>query len=61
MTQGLKTFTLELISPMTEKIGWEYPEDENYLLGQLRALLISAAGSAGHQRWIIHPSRPISH
>ena len=52
VTQGLQTFTLRLISRAAEEIGWAYPKDELYLLGQLRALLIKAAGGAGHQKWV---------
>ncbi|KAL8712788.1 MAG: hypothetical protein Q9220_002996 [cf. Caloplaca sp. 1 TL-2023] len=48
VADGLKDFTLKLVSQATEKIGWDYTEEEDYLTGQLRALLISTAGSAGH-------------
>ena len=48
--QGLRSFTLRLISPATEKLGWEFSNMEDFLTGQLRTLLISAAGSAGHQK-----------
>jgi len=47
--EGLKKFTLDLVSPMIEKLGWEFKADEDYLTGRLRALLISAAGTAGHK------------
>jgi len=46
---GLKTFTLKLVAPATETIGWDFAPQESFLTGQLRALLISTAGSAGHQ------------
>ena len=46
---GLKAFTLRLVASATEKIGWDFAPQENFLTGQLRALLIDAAGSAGHQ------------
>ncbi|KAH0558894.1 hypothetical protein GP486_004479, partial [Trichoglossum hirsutum] len=46
---GLKEFTLRLVTPATEKIGWEFSDEEDFLTGQLRALLISAAGGAGHK------------
>ena len=52
---GLKKFTLRLITPATEKIGWQYPKDENFLSGQLRSLLITTAGGAGHQRQAAPP------
>ncbi|KAI9774858.1 MAG: hypothetical protein M1840_000074 [Geoglossum simile] len=46
---GLKKFTLQLVTPATAEIGWEFIDGEDFLTGQLRALLISAAGSAGHK------------
>ena len=46
---GLKRFVLELVSPAADKIGWEFATDEDLLTGQLRSLLISSAGGAGHQ------------
>ena len=49
VTAGLKKFNLKLVEGATEKIGWEFAPNENYLTGQLRALLISNAGDAGHQ------------
>lgn len=49
-SNGLKAFTLRLVAPATEKIGWKYAPNENYLTGQLRALLISTAGGAGHAK-----------
>ncbi|KAL8829120.1 MAG: hypothetical protein Q9170_006310 [Blastenia crenularia] len=48
VADGLKDFTLKLISQAIENIGWEFRPGENYLTGQLRALLISTAGGAGH-------------
>ena len=45
---GLKEFTLKLVSAATEDIGWEMKTNEDYLTGQLRALLISTTGGAGH-------------
>lgn len=32
-----------------EKIGWDFPEGEDYLKAQLRPLLITSAGLAGHE------------
>lgn len=49
---GLKTFTLKLVESATEKIGWEFGPNEDYLTGQLRALLIRTAGGAGHQGYV---------
>ncbi|KAI6708974.1 hypothetical protein JHW43_008509 [Diplocarpon mali] len=46
--KGLKKFTLKLITPAVEKIGWEAASEEDLLTGQLRALLILTAGLNGH-------------
>lgn len=47
--EGLNKFILHLISPILEKVGWKAQADEGLLEGQLRALVISLAGSVGHQ------------
>ncbi|KAJ5619553.1 hypothetical protein N7510_003537 [Penicillium lagena] len=47
--EGLKKFTLNLVSPAAEKIGWEFAPNEDYLTVQLRKLLIGMAGNAGHE------------
>lgn len=46
---GLKAFVLKLVSPAAEKIGWEYPGDEDFLTVQLRARLIKVAAANGHK------------
>jgi hypothetical protein len=46
----LKNFTLKLTASAVEKIGWKFPDGEDYLTGQLRSLLITVAGGAGHER-----------
>ena len=50
---NLKKFTLQLVSPAAEKIGWEFAKNEDFLTGRLRALLITAAGSAGHEGYFV--------
>lgn len=50
MATGLKRFALKLVSPAVEKIGWEFNTGEDYLTAQLRKLLITMAGNAGHKR-----------
>ena len=50
LAAGLRVFTARLVTPATEKIGWEFAPSEDYLTGQLRALLLSTAGSAGHEK-----------
>lgn len=49
MAEGLRKFTLKLVSEATDKIGWEFAPHDDYLTGQLRALLLSTAGLAGHE------------
>lgn len=48
IAKGLKAFTLKLTGPAVEHVGWEFKDGEGYLIGQLRGLLISVAGLAGH-------------
>ena len=48
LATALRTFTLKLVSPAADKIGWEFSSHEDYLTAQLRPLLIEAAGFAGH-------------
>ena len=48
LANGLMEFTLRLVTPATEEIGWDFAPNENFLTGQLRALLISTASNAGH-------------
>ncbi|KAI9807547.1 MAG: hypothetical protein M1825_005487 [Sarcosagium campestre] len=45
---GLRQFSLKLVAPAAEKIGWEFKPQEDYLTGQMRSLFIASAGSAGH-------------
>jgi hypothetical protein len=52
ISDGLKKFLLKLVSAAAENIGWNFPEGENLLTGQLRALLIAQAGLAGHQGYV---------
>ncbi|RMZ87884.1 hypothetical protein DV736_g4889, partial [Chaetothyriales sp. CBS 134916] len=48
ITAGLKNFSLKLVSPAAEAIGWNFPKDEEWLTGQLRKLLLAMAATAGH-------------
>ncbi|KAK1141994.1 hypothetical protein N8T08_008317 [Aspergillus melleus] len=57
VAKGLKRFTLELVSPAVERIGWEFGQNEDYLTVQLRKLLIGMAGVAGHERIIAEVKR----
>lgn len=56
VAEGLKRFSLKLVSPAAEKIGWEFEEGDDYLTVQLRRLLLAMAGDAGHGRWGEEPS-----
>jgi hypothetical protein len=48
---ALKKFTLKLIAPAVEKIGWESSEgEEDFLTSQLRAALLLSAGMNGHEQ-----------
>lgn len=49
ISEGLKIFQRKLVSPAAEAIGWDFPEDEDYLTGLLRKLLLSMAAGAGHE------------
>lgn len=52
VSAGLKKFTLNLATPATESIGWDFKPDEDYLTGQLRKLLIAMSGNAGNERQV---------
>ena len=52
VSDALKSFTLKLIAPATEKQGWGFAPNDGFLEGQLRALLIGAAGGAGHEKYV---------
>ncbi|KAH8691108.1 peptidase family M1-domain-containing protein [Talaromyces proteolyticus] len=54
---GLKKFTLKLVTPSIKKIRWDVDPKEDFLTGQLRRLLISLAGSAGHEETITEGKR----
>ncbi|PWY79542.1 aminopeptidase B [Aspergillus heteromorphus CBS 117.55] len=49
---GLKNFSLELVSPAANSIGWAFSTEDDYLTVQLRKLLIGMAGLAGHENII---------
>ena len=49
LSAALEKFMLDLIAPAVEKIGWEFPKGEDLLTGRLRALLITTAGTVGHE------------
>ncbi|KAI2615097.1 peptidase family M1-domain-containing protein [Hypoxylon sp. NC1633] len=45
---GLEKFTLKLVSDAVEKVGWEFPEGEDYLTGLLRKRILLSAAVNGH-------------
>lgn len=49
ISDALKKFTVKLIGPAVEKIGWESSPKDDFLTTQLRALLILTAGLNGHE------------
>lgn len=49
ISAGLRSFTLNLLASVTEKIGWDFGSKEGFLTGQLRVLLITTAANAGHR------------
>lgn len=49
VSAGLKKFSLNLVTPAVEKIGWEFKQGEGFLVGQQRAALILSAGLLGHK------------
>ena len=49
VAEGLRVFTLKLTTAATDKIGWDFAPGDDYLKGQLRALLLQSAGLAGHE------------
>ncbi len=57
IADGLKRFTLQLLRAAADKIGWDFKPEDDYLTMQLRALLISSAGGAGHQGIISEAQR----
>lgn len=49
ISKALTKFSLDLVTPGVEKIGWDFKEGEGYLTVQLRVALITAAGLVGHK------------
>ena len=49
ISDALQKYTLKLVSPAAEALGWDFPKDEDYLTGQSRKLLLGTAASSGHE------------
>jgi len=52
VSEGLKKFTIKLISPAVERVGWETSTDDDFLKTQLRSLLLLTAGTNGHEKYV---------
>ncbi|RFU34898.1 hypothetical protein B7463_g1494, partial [Scytalidium lignicola] len=57
ISNGLTKYTLDLVSASTNAVGWVSPDGENILRKQLRGLLLTIAGGAGHQDVISEAKR----
>ncbi|KAJ5044098.1 hypothetical protein NUH16_000895 [Penicillium rubens] len=57
VAEGLKQFTLKLASPAAERTGWEFKPGEDYLIVQLRKLLIGMVCNAGHEGFVSEAKR----
>ncbi|KAG0221206.1 hypothetical protein BGW41_007111 [Actinomortierella wolfii] len=55
--QGLLEFQRKLVGPLADELGWEFPENEDYLTSRLRALIIGVAGRAGHENTVKEAKR----
>jgi aminopeptidase 2 len=51
--QGLLKFQRQLVSKLVSRLGWEYPDDEDYLKTMLRTLVIKMAGRADDEEYAI--------
>lgn len=54
---GLRNYTLKLVSAATDEIGWQFALSDDYLTGQLRALLLSTAGQVGHESVVVEAQK----
>ncbi|KAF8953474.1 hypothetical protein CPC16_000705 [Podila verticillata] len=57
INQGIKHFQRNLVDRMVQKLGWEFPEGEDYLTGRLRNVILRAAGRAGHEATVAEAKR----
>lgn len=47
ISEGLRNLSIDLITPILQKLGTEFPAGEDYLTSQLRAQIVQAAGGLG--------------
>jgi aminopeptidase N len=57
ISNALKRFTLKLITPAVDNIGWESSQEEDFLTSQLRPALLLSAGINGHAGVIAEAKR----
>ncbi|KAF9986146.1 hypothetical protein BGZ75_002192 [Mortierella antarctica] len=57
INQGIKHFQRNLVDRMVEKLGWEFPEGEDYLTSRLRNVILRSAGRAGHEATVAEAKR----
>ncbi|KAF9180759.1 hypothetical protein BGZ51_009354 [Haplosporangium sp. Z 767] len=55
--QGMQHFQRNLVDAMVQKLGWEFPEGEDYLTSRLRSTVLKTAGRAGHEATIAEAKR----
>jgi hypothetical protein len=56
IVNALRKFTLKLVTPAVERIGWE-SSSSDFLESQLRAALIFSAGINGHEQVVAEAKR----
>ncbi|KAF9364033.1 hypothetical protein BGX34_002684 [Mortierella sp. NVP85] len=57
INQGIKLFQRNLLDRMVHKLGWEFPEGEDYLTSRLRNVILRSAGRAGHEATVAEAKR----
>ncbi|KAF9910537.1 hypothetical protein EC991_006355 [Linnemannia zychae] len=57
INQGIKHFQRNLVDRMVAKLGWEFPEGEDYLTSRLRNVILRSAGRAGHEATVAEAKR----
>lgn len=52
VTEGLKAFQRDLLSPKAHKMGWEFSDKDGHIEQQFKAMLFESAGLSGDQKII---------
>ncbi|KAF9579249.1 hypothetical protein BGW38_004571, partial [Lunasporangiospora selenospora] len=55
--EGMRHFQRTLVDHMVQKLGWEFPEGEDYLTSRLRNVILRTAGRAGHEATVAEAKR----